>query len=428
MTDGIKMKEQALTEDLNKEEIFSSNLEKYAELLVKNGINIQKNQTLVVNAPIEASDFVKIIAKIAYRDGAKNVHVEYRDEQLSLIKFLNAPDEAFDEAPQWKADGFAQMAENDAAFLSITGSDPQLLKDADPSKVARANKANSMAMAKFRRYTMNSDVSWCVAAVSNEKWAEKVFPDMTSENATTMLWDKIFMANRVYTDDPVKAWEDHIIVLNKKMDFLNRMQFKSLHYKSSKTDLTVELPKDHIWAGGGEDTTKGVYFIANMPTEEVFTLPLKTGVNGHVASTLPLNYSGNTIDDFVLTFKDGKIVDMKAEKGYETLKKLIETDEGSAYLGEVALVPYDSPVSNSNTIFLNTLFDENASCHFALGAAYPKSIKGGDKMTDEELEKIGVNTSLSHVDFMVGSSDMDIKAYTEDGREFQIFKDGNWAF
>lgn len=428
MTEENKINDQTLTEDLTKADVFKKNLEKYAQLLVKNGINIQKNQTLVVNAPIEAADFVKVIAKAAYASGAKNVHVEYRDEQLSLIKFLNAPDEAFDEAPKWKADGFAQMAEDDAAFLSITGSDPQLLKDADPSKVARANKANSMAMAKFRRYTMNSDVSWCVAAVSNDRWAEKVFPHVSSDQAEIMLWDKIFMANRVYTNDPVKAWEDHIKVLNEKMDFLNRMQFKSLHYKSPLTDLTVELPKGHIWAGGGEDTTKGVYFIANMPTEEVFTLPLKTGVNGYVASTLPLNYSGNTIDGFVLTFQDGKVVDMKAEKGYDTLKKLIETDEGSAYLGEVALVPYDSPVSNSKTIFLNTLFDENASCHFALGAAYPKSIKGGDKMTDEELEKIGVNTSLSHVDFMIGSSDMDIKAYTEDGREYQIFKDGNWAF
>ncbi len=428
MTEEIFVKNETMVEDLKDKNVFKKNLMKYAQLLVKNGINIQKNQTLVVNAPIEAADFVKVIAEVAYKTGAKNVHVEYRDEKLSLIKLLNAPDEAFDEAPQWKADGFEQMAKEDAAFLSITGSDPQLLKDADPSKVARANKANSLAMAKFRRYTMNSDVSWCVAAVPSEKWAEKVFPFVDENQAVIKLWDKIFMANRVYSENPVKAWEDHIKVLNEKMDFLNKMQFKSLNYKSPITDLTVELPKGHIWAGGGEDTTKGVYFIANMPTEEVFTLPLKTGVNGYVGSTLPLNYSGNTIEDFVLTFKDGKVVDMKAEKGYDTLKKLIETDEGSAYLGEVALVPYDSPVSNSKTIFLNTLFDENASCHFALGAAYPKSIQSGDKMTDEELEGIGVNTSLSHVDFMVGSSDMDITAYTHDDKEYPIFKNGNWAF
>jgi len=408
--------------------MIQKNMEKYAELLVKNGVNIQKNQTLMVNAPIEAADFVRMVAEKAYLNGAKHVHVDYRDDKLSLVKFMNAPFEAFSEALQWKADGFAKMAEEGAAVLSITGADPDIFKSVDPKRIAEANKSNSKALEKFRRYMMNSDIAWCVAAVPNDAWAKKVFPELNEEQAMEKLWENIFKATRADLEDPVKAWEEHTSHLTERVNYLNDKQFKHLHFKSEKTDLKVELPQNHIWAGGGEDTTKGVYFIANMPTEEVFTLPLKTGVNGHVSSTLPLNYAGNLIDDFVLHFKDGKIVDYTAEKGYDTLKELIETDEGSHYLGEVALVPYDSPVSNTGIIFFNTLFDENASCHLALGSAYPKNLKGGEKLSKEELNEKGANTSLTHVDFMVGSPEMNIFAVTHEGEEIQLFKDGNWAF
>ena len=407
---------------------FEENLEKYAGLLVKTGINIQKGQTLVVNAPIHGAYFVRKIAKKAYESGAKNVHVEYSDEQLSLIKYMNAPDEAFKEYPIWKADGFAQMAEKDYAFLSLSSSNPDLLKEVSPDKIAAANKAHGEAMAVFRKHISNSTVSWCVAAMPSPEWSQKVFPDASPEEAMIQLWDNIFQATRSDKEDPVAAWNNHLEQLNKKMDFLNKNPIKTLHYKGEGTDLVVELPENHIWMGGGEDNAKGVYFIANMPTEEIFTMPLKTGVNGIVTSTKPLSYGGNLINNFTLTFRNGKIIDFSAEQGYETLEKLIGTDEGSHYLGEVALVPHDSPVSNTDIIFFNTLFDENASCHFAIGSAYPTNIEGGADMDQDELDAHGVNTSITHVDFMVGSPGLDIEATMVDGAKKMIFKEGNWAF
>ena len=409
-------------------EKFENNLEKYAKLLVKTGINIQKGQTLVINAPIHGAYFVRKIAKEAYEAGAKNVHVEYSDQKLSLIKYMNAPAEAFKEYPTWKADGFAQMAGDNYAFLSLSSSDPDLFKDVDPDKIAAANKAHGEAMAVFRKYISNSTVSWCVAAMPSNEWSQKVFPELSQEEAVEKLWDNIFEATRSDQEDPVKAWNEHLEELNVKLEFLNNNPIKSLHYKGEGTDLLVELPKNHVWMGGGEDNAKGVYFIANMPTEEIFTLPLKTGVNGYVSSTKPLSYGGNLIEGFTLTFKDGKVVDFSADQGYETLKKLIATDEGSAYLGEVALVPHDSPVSNTDIIFFNTLFDENASCHFALGSAYPTNIEGGADMDQDELDAHGVNTSITHVDFMVGSEGLDIEATMINGEKKMIFEKGNWAF
>ena len=407
---------------------FEENLEKYAELLVRTGINIQKDQTLVINAPIKGADFVRKIAEKAYEAGAKNVHVEYSDEELSLIKYMNAPDQAFKEYPQWKADGFGQMADENCAFLSISGSDPDLFKKVDPEKIAAANKAHGEAMVKFRKAVNNSTVSWCVAAIPTPRWSQKVFPDLSPEKAMEKLWDNIFQATRADAKSPVEAWNHHLEVLNEKIAFLNNNPIKFLHYAGEGTDLVVELPEDHIWLGGGEENAKGTYFIANMPTEEIFTVPLKTGVNGYVSSTKPLSYGGNLIDHFRLTFKDGKIVAFTAEKGYETLEKLIATDEGSQYLGEVALVPHDSPVSNTDIVFFNTLFDENASCHFAIGSAYPINIKGGTQMNQDQLEAVGANTSLSHVDFMVGSAKINIEATMVTGEKKMIFEEGNWAF
>jgi len=409
-------------------ENFEEKLEKYAKLLVKTGINIQKGQTLVINAPIKGSDFVKKIAQQAYEAGAKNVHVEYSDEELSLIKYMHAPNEAFREYPKWKADGFAQMAGDNYAFLSLSGSNPDLFKNVDPEKIAAANKAHGEAMAEFRRHISNSTVSWCVAAIATKEWSQKVFPDSSPQEAEMKLWDNIFQATRADTKDPVKAWNGHLEELNQKLAFLNNNPIKSLHYVGKGTDLVVELPENHIWMGGGEDNAKGVYFIANMPTEEIFTMPLKIGVNGYVSSTKPLSYGGNLIDNFTLTFKDGRIVDFSAKEGYQTLAKLIKTDEGSHYLGEVALVAHDSPVSNTNIIFYNTLFDENASCHFAIGSAYPTNIEGGALMDDDELEAHGVNTSISHVDFMVGSPEINIEATMVSGEKKMIFEKGNWAF
>jgi aminopeptidase len=404
-------------------------LEKYALLLVKTGINIQKNQILVVNCPIECASFARIVSKIAYAEGAREVVMNWRDELSSKIKFMLAPEEIFEEYPDWQRDFYLSNVRKGAAFLSISASDPELMKEVDSERMAKANKAASTAIKEYRERLMSNKNVWCVASIPTVSWAKKVFPELSEDEAVEKLWEAIFKTVRVDTEDPVASWGNHKDKLKKSMDFLNSNKFKYLQYKNSLgTDLKVELPEDHLWLGGSEYTPEGVEFIANMPTEEVFTLPKKTGVNGVVVSSKPLNYNGNLIEHFSLTFKDGKIVDFKAEKGYDTLKSLIETDEGSCYLGEVALVPHDSPISNSNILFYNTLFDENASCHLAIGKAYPVCIKNGENLSDEELAKLGVNDSLTHEDFMVGTEDLQIIGITEEGKEVSVFENGNFAF
>ena len=408
---------------------FNALLDKYANLCVKVGINIQKDQPLVITAPVEGAEFVRLLAKHAYEAGAKEVHVNWNDDELTRMKFEYAPMEVFENFPKWYADGMEDYAEKGAGFISISARDPYLLKGIDSKKIAANNKASSIGLKKFREYTMNDLNSWCVISIATKKWAKRVFPDVSDEEAVEKLWDAIFKALRIYEEDPVEAWKKHLKNIEDKVNFLNEKNFKKLYYKSSNgTDLEVELPEGHIWAGGGGKNSKGVYFVANMPTEEVFTLPHKYGVNGVVYSSKPLNYGGNLINNFSLTFKDGKVVDFTAEEGYDVLKDLLDLDEGAKRLGEVALVPHDSPISNSNIIFYNTLFDENASCHFALGKAYPTNLKGGPDMKEEELDKAGVNDSLTHVDFMVGTEDLSIIGETRDGEKVQVFENGNWAF
>ncbi|HEX7066173.1 MAG TPA: aminopeptidase [Bacillales bacterium] len=406
---------------------FEENLEKYAELAVRNAINVQKGQTMVISSPISAAAFVRDITEKAYKAGAKHVYVEWSDDLLTLAKYKYAPDEAFEEFPMWKAKGMEEMAENGAAFLSIYAPNPDLLKEIHPEKIATANKTASQALKNFSAYRMSDKVSWTVLSVPTKQWAEKVFPQLGTEEAVNKLWDTIFAMTRADKEDPVSAWNTHQNQLNKKIDYLNGKSFSKLHYHGPGTDLTIELPEGHIWVGGGAKNEKGDSFIPNVPTEEVFTLPLKTGVNGTVSSTKPLNHDGNLIEDFSLTFQDGKIVDFKAEKGYETLKQIIETDEGSHFLGEAALVPHDSPISQSGLIFYNTLFDENASCHLAIGRAYP-CFEDGMKISQEEAEERGANNSLVHVDFMMGSAELDIDGETKDGKKDPIFRKGNWAF
>ena len=407
----------------------SESLEKYALLLVKTGINIQKNQTLVINSPIECAAFARMVSKIAYIEGAREVVVNWRDELSSKIKFMHAPEEIFEEFPDWQRDFHVSNARKGAAFLNISASDPELMKDVNPDRMAKSHKAASTAIKEYRERLMSNKNVWCVASIPTISWAKKVFPELPEDEAVEKLWDAIFKTVRVDTEDPVASWETHKINLKKSMDFLNSNNFKYLQYKNSLgTDLKIELPENHLWLGGSDYTPEGVEFIANMPTEEVFTLPKKTGVNGIVVSSKPLNYNGNLIEGFSLTFKDGKIVDFKAEKGYDILKSIVETDEGSYYLGEVALVPHDSPISNSNILFYNTLFDENASCHLAIGKAYPVCIKNGENLSDEELAAQGVNDSFVHEDFMVGTEDLQIMGITSDGKEIPVFKNGNFAF
>jgi len=407
---------------------FKDIMDKYANLIVKVGINIQKGQPLVINAPVEGAEFVRLLAKHAYNLGAKEVHVNWNDGELTRMKYDYAPMEVFENFPKWYADGLEDYAKKGAGFISISAQDPYLLKGVDPKKIAANNKSSSIALKEYYKYTMNDLNAWCVMSIPTKAWAKRVFPDVSEDEAVEKLWDAIFKATRMYEEDPVKAWEEHLGNIEKRVNFLNEKSFKKLYYKSSNgTDLTVELPEGHIWGGGGGKNVKGVFFVANMPTEEVFTLPHKYGVNGVVYNTKPLNYGGNLIDKFSLTFKDGKVVDFEAEEGYDVLKDLLNMDEGAKRLGEVALVPYDSPISQSNIIFYNTLFDENASCHFALGKAYPTNLKGGSEMNEEELDKAGVNDSLTHVDFMVGDKDLSIVGETRDGERIQIFENGNWA-
>lgn len=408
---------------------MQNKLEKYARLLVKTGINIEKDQILVLSSPIECADFARIISEIAYKEGAREVVLNWRDELSTKIKYMNAPEEIFEEVPEWQKEFYISYAREGAAFLSISASDPELMKEVDPKRMAKANKASSIALKEYRERLMSNKNVWCIASIPTKSWAKKVFPYVSEEEAIEKLWDAIFSAVRVDREDPVAAWEEHKANLKRSMDFLNSNNFKYLHYKNSLgTDLKIELPEGHMWLGGSELTPEGVEFIANMPTEEVFTLPKKTGVNGTVVSSMPLNYNGNLVEGFSITFEEGKIVDFKADRGYETLKSIVETDEGSHYLGEVALVPYNSPISNTNILFYNTLFDENASCHLAIGNAYPVCVKDGENMNKEELDKVGVNTSLTHVDFMIGTKDLNITGITADGKEIAVFKDGNFAY
>ena len=404
-------------------------MEKYANLTVKTGINLQKGQTLVISSPIECAPFARAISQAAYEAGARDVIMNWKDELFSQIRFMQAPEEVFGEFPEWQKEFYLSYVKQGAAFISIAASDPELLKDVNPDRVAKVQKTSNLALKEYRERIMSNKNAWCVVSMPTKSWAKKVFPDLSEEAAVEKLWDAILKTVRVDTEDPIAAWDDHKDHLKVSAEFLNSHQFKALRYKNSLgTDLEIELPEHHIWLGGSEYTPEGIEFVANMPTEEVFTLPKKTGVNGKVVSSMPLNYNGNLIEKFSLTFKAGKVVDFTAEKGYEVLKKLIETDEGSCYLGEVALVPYDSPISNAKILYYNTLFDENASCHLALGKAYPICIENGKNMSKEELDQWEVNDSLTHVDFMIGTQDLEIIGTTAAGVVIPVFKNGNFAF
>ena len=407
---------------------FIKNLEKYAELAVKVGVNIQKGQSLVINATLEAAELVRLIVKKAYETGALNVIVNWNDDFISRTKYDLAPDEAFLEYPVWRAKEMEDLAEKGAAFMSVISSSPDLLKGVNPERIANFQKAAGKALSHYRKAIQSDKVSWTVIAAASQDWAAKVFPNEPSDNQVNKLWEAIFKSVRVDTENPVEAWKKHDETLHEKVHYLNEKRYKELHYTAPGTDLTIELPEKHLWVGAGSVNESGHEFMANMPTEEVFTVPLKIGVNGTVASTKPLSYGGNIIDRFSVTFENGKIVGVKAEEGEEILKRLVETDEGSHYLGEVALVPYNSPISQSNVLFFNTLFDENASNHLAIGSAYAFCIEGGKKMSSEELAENGLNESITHVDFMIGSKDMDIDGVTVDGKTEPIFRAGNWAF
>ena len=368
---------------------FKENLEKYAKLLVANGINVQPGHTLALSIDVEQRELAHLIVKEAYALGAHEVIVQWTDDVINREKFLHAPMDRLDNVPEYKIAEMNYLLENKASRLGVRSSDPGALNGVDANKLS-------------------------ASAVSDEE-------------AVDLLWDQIFKTCRVYEADPVKAWEEHAAILKSKADMLNKEQFSALHYTAPGTDLTLGLPKNHVWESAGAINAQGEGFLPNMPTEEVFTAPDFRRADGYVTSTKPLSYNGNIIEGIKVTFKDGQIVDITAEKGDQVMKDLVFENAGARALGECALVPDPSPISQSGITFFNTLFDENASNHLAIGAAYATSVVGGAEMSEEELEAAGLNRSDVHVDFMIGSSQMDIDGIREDGTRVPLFRNGDWA-
>ncbi|TFD99613.1 aminopeptidase [Jeotgalibacillus salarius] len=406
----------------------SEMFEKYADLAVRVGVNVQKDQLLYIGASIDNAPFVRLVTKKAYEAGARQVFVDWADDEVSRMRYEMAPSDSFSEFPEWKKLEREALADKGAAFMNIVSASPDLMKGVDSQRISDFQRAAGQALEKYRQYIQSDKVSWTVIAAPSAGWAKKVFPDVEESEAIEKLWDAIFKAVRVDQKDPVAAWKKHDETLHEKADYLNNKKYKQLHYKAPGTDLTIDLPAGHIWAGAGSVNEKGNTFMANMPTEEVFTVPHKDGVSGYVTNTKPLSYGGNIIDGFKITFENGRITDVTAEEGEDILKKLIDTDEGSHRLGEVALVPHQSPISQSNVLFFNTLFDENASNHLAIGSAYAFCVEGGKTASKEELAEKGLNSSITHVDFMIGSEKMDIDGISEDGSSEPVFRNGDWAF
>ena len=407
---------------------FQRNLDKYAALAVRVGINLKEKEGLIITGNTDALPLARAIMREAYKAGAKDVEFQLRDDEMSLIRYEFGNDYVFEHFPQWKVDSLEAMYKDNYHHLFITGSDPELLKNIDGDLVAKSQKSVSKAMASVMKYRMTGITKWNILAIPSIPWAKSVFPDLDDEDAVEKLWANIFAATRVDQDDPIKAWEKHDENLKKYKNFLNKKQFEKLIFKGPGTDLEVYLADDHFWMGGSKISQSGDSYVANMPTEEVFTTPHRLKVNGTLKATKTLSLNGRLVENFGFTFKDGKVVGFYAEKGYEVLEKLMENDEGAKYLGEVALVQDDSPISNTGILFNNTLFDENASVHFALGRAYAYAMIDGSNMTQEELTAKGANFSLIHDDFMVGGPELDIIAYEKDGTPFQLFKNGNWVF
>ncbi len=403
-------------------------LDKYADLLINKGCNLQPGKRLIIKAPIEAVDFVRILVKKAYTKGAKFVAVQWHDDITGKLRFEHAPDDSFDYYPDWVKHSHEDIAENHDCVLTLSGDDPELLADQDQSKIQAVQKAVNTHLKKFRELLMKQNFSWCIGAYPVQAWAAKVFPKDNPEEQINKLWEAILKTSRVDNNDPIQAWSEHVSALKKNCDYLNSKQYTSLHYKASGTDLTIGLPKGHIWCAAEDVSKDGNVYIANIPTEEIFTLPDYSRVDGKVSSTKTLNYSGVLCENFEFEFKDGKAISVKAERGQEALEKLLSLDDWSSYLGEVALVPHSSPISASGLLFYNTLFDENASCHIALGAAYNFTLTGGNDMDEDEFRKAGGNKSIAHTDFMIGSDELDIDGILEDGIRESIMRGGEWAF
>ena len=410
-------------------ENFEEKLDKYAEVIVKIGANIQKNQKVWINCTTNALPLVYMIVEKAYKMGASDVNVKLNDDKLTRLHAENKSLEIYSAVPKWAVDERNDYLDSNVVFIHILGSSPKLLEGIDPKKLGAFAKNMGEAFKYYRSRVMNDINSWTIASYPSKEWAKLVFPDENDEEkAQAKLFEEILKAVRIDNEDPIKAWEEHNKKLTERAEYLNNRKYESLHYRSEGTDLLIGLPENHIWVAAGSINEKGASFMPNMPTEEIFTAADKYRVDGYVSNKKPLSYQGNIIDKFKLTFKNGAVVDSEAEIGYDILKELLNNDEGSKRLGEIALVPHDSPISNSGLLFYETLFDENASNHLALGAAYPTNVKGGSGMNDEELDRAHINQSITHEDFMIGDSRMEIDGITKEGVKEPIFRNGNWAF
>lgn len=407
---------------------LQENLKKYARLLLKVGLGIREGDNLIIRLDENGLPLAREVARQAHELGVHNIHLAFGDDDITLSRYLHAPDAAFDTYPKFMADFSEGAYHNNYHLLALNSPNPELLKSADPKRISRWQKTSAMAMEHLMKYTMENRVKWCVAALPSPAWAKSVFPDLSEEEAINKLWENIFLATRVDREDPVAAWEEHQKTLVKRQNFLNDQQFDHLLYKAPGTDLTVHLPEGHIWIGGASTMQgRGDIFMPNIPTEEIFSMPHAYKVDGTLKSTKTLSTRGRLIENMSFVFKDGKVVDFDASEGREILEDMLNTDEGARRLGEVALVSDDSPISKTGLLFKNTLYDENASCHFALGKAYGENHVRGNEMNADEKKVAGMNESMIHVDFMVGGPELSVVGVKKDGTTISILEKGNWV-
>lgn len=408
---------------------FQQKLDNCARLVVQKGVNLKEKEGVVINASIEAAPLARLVTKYAYEAGAKDVFCMFTDDEMTLIRYQYGKEYVFENVPQWLLEMQEGTYKDNYAWIRIHSPNPELLKSVDQKLVAEDMNTRSKASSHLMKYLMADLNKWTIIGYANKKWAKLVFPELDEDEALDKLWDALFKVTRADYQDPIKAWEEHDADLKSRVEFFAKHNFEKFHYTAQGTDFEVYMPENHLWfAGSVKQVGTGVSFFPNMPTEEVFSAPHCMKINGKLKSTMPLALRGQLIDGFGFTFKDGVVVDFYAEKGYEVLKGLLDSDEGARRLGEIALVAHNSPISNTGILFNDTLYDENASCHFALGKSYQTCIKDGTQMSDEELLASGMNDSIIHVDFMVGGPTLNIVGYTKSGEAVQVFKDGNWAF